>query len=489
MIVKDRARQDQTGATNRPHTKIRTTPAQRLAWLISLALTILLLLLPLVFRLDGKPHADWQQFLGRFHPLLVHFPIALLMLVPLLELAGAFRPALREAAAFVLGLAFLSCLSAVTLGYLLAYGSGNSGFTVTRHMWGGIALSIGVLFCLLARATWPSGGLSRIYPATLVALLLLLLWTAHQGASLTHGGSYLTQYMPAPMKRWLPLGTAPTGAQNPASFYARHINPILDANCVTCHGEAKVMGGLRMDSFDQLMRGGKDGAVIVAGHPDQSILLQRVTLPTNHKQFMPAEGRPPLKPEEIAWIKAWVQQGASPTETKLAGVVIPEDTQEPPPQPVDDYSSMMAEIKQMAAGQGPKLLLVSRKPSDGLILSTSDAPSTFGDAQLAQFQKFAPFIVEAELARTAVTDASFDTLSKFTHLRALHLEETAITGNGLAKLASLPQLTYLNLSGTKVTTASLTPFTTHKNIRHLYLYNTPAQPAPDAEPAQATAKN
>ena len=80
---------------------------------------------------------------------------------------------------------------------------------------------------------------------------------------------------------------------------------------------------------------------------------------------------------------------------------------------------------------------------------------SFGDAQLAQFQKFAPYIVEAELGRTAVTNASFDTLGKFTHLRALHLEGTAVTGDGLAKLAPLSQLTYLNLSGTKVTEAAL----------------------------------
>ena len=51
-------------------------------------------------------------------------------------------------------------------------------------------------------------------------------------------------------------------------------------------------------------------------------------------------------------------------------------------------------------------------------------PATLATRSLAQFQKFAPYIVEAELGRTAVTDASFDTLKQFTHLRALHLEET-----------------------------------------------------------------
>ena len=39
-------------------------------------------------------------------------------------------------------LAFIGCLGALTLGYLLAYGSGDAGAGVTRHMWGGIALTI-----------------------------------------------------------------------------------------------------------------------------------------------------------------------------------------------------------------------------------------------------------------------------------------------------------------------------------------------------------
>ena len=69
-------------------------------------------------------------------------------------------------------LAFISCLGAVTLGYLLAYGSGDAGQGVTRHMWGGIALTIGVLVCLLARPCVESGTVPRVYPALLVCVLL-----------------------------------------------------------------------------------------------------------------------------------------------------------------------------------------------------------------------------------------------------------------------------------------------------------------------------
>ncbi len=460
----------------------------RVVWAVSFAMSMALLLLPWLFKLDGKPHRDWQQFLGRFHPLVVHFPIGLIVLVPMLEIAGACRPALREAAGFVLGLGFIGCLGALTLGYLLAYGSGTAGPGVTRHMWGGITLTIGVLVCLLARPWWMSGTVPHVYPALLTCVLLVLVWAAHEGGSLTHGNNYLTEYMPAPMKRWLIFGTVQP-QMVPGSFYAAHINPILDANCVTCHGEHKVKGGLRLDSYGQLMEGGNSGPVIIPGKPGQSLLLTRVTLPPNHKQFMPAQGKPPLKPEEIAWIRAWVLDGASPAATTVRGISIREKAPEPPLVPVGDYSRMMPEIRQMANGQGAKLMLVSKKPSDGLILNTADVARSFDDAQLAQFQKFAPYIVEADLGGTAVTNASFDTLGTFTHLRALHLERTAITGDGLAKLAPLSQLTYLNLSGTKVTKAALAPLGSMKNLRHVYLYNTPAQPAPVAESTHAIARN
>lgn len=426
--------------------------------------------------------------LGRFHPLAVHIPIGLIVLVPLLEIAGAFRPALREAAGFVLGWALAGCLGALTLGYMLAYGSGTTGVTATRHMWGGIALSIGCLVCVLTRSARIAGERPRVYPVLLACVLLLLAWTAHQGGSLTHGSNYLTEYMPGPLKRVAGDGRSQASIPSAGSFYVKHINPILDTNCFACHGEGKVKGGLRMDSYESLMKGGADGPTIVPGKPETSLLLQRVTLPVSHKQFMPAEGKPPLKAEDIALIKAWVQQGASPTATTVEGISIRDESAETAPQPVGDYGGLMSEINQLNKGQGVKLVPVSSKPSDGLILNTVDIAGSFGDAELAALAKFAPYIVEGELGRTAVTNASFDTLSKFTHLRALHLEGTGITGEGLAKLAPLSELTYLNLSGTKVTTAAVALIGSMKNLRHIYLYNTPAQPAVALQPIARNAQ-
>jgi uncharacterized membrane protein len=468
-------------------TKSRLTKPLLIASLLAIAM---LLLLPSLVELDGKPHADWQQFLGRFHPLVVHLPIGMILLLPLLEIGGQFRPALREAAVFVLWLSVFSCMGTLTMGYLLAYGSGASGPGVTRHMWGGISLTIGVLLCSLIRPWWASGKLPFAYPVLLACVMLLMAWAAHQGGSLTHGNYYLTEYLPATLKR-LP-GMRMLQAKLPLvpnSFYADHIHPIWDANCVACHGESKVNGGLRLDSYNLLMNGGRDGPVIVPGHPEKSNLFTRITLPPEHKNFMPAEGKPPLKPAEIALIKAWILQGASPSATLLAGVVAPAEYKETSLPQVGDYSRMMAQISQVATSQGVSLVPVSKKLGDGLILNTVNVAAKFDDARLAQFERFAPYIVEVELGRTGVTNACFDTLEKFIHLRALHLEDTAVTGRGLAKLAQLSQLTYVNLSGTKVTQAAVAPLVSMRNLHHVYLYNTPAQPVSIAPPQEPLARN
>ena len=446
-------------------------------WIGAVCAGVLIVLLPLFFPLDGKSHADWLQFLGRFHPLLVHLPIGLIVLLPLLEFAGTRRQSLREAAGFVLQIALATCVAAIVFGLLLAYGSGEIGTTVTRHMRGGIVLAIELLLCLSVRRSWLAGQQSRSYFILLGVVLITLAWTAHHGGSLTHGSDYLTRYMPPTLKRFL----APSAvSSHPNSFFARHINTVLDTKCVACHGTNKEQGGLRLDSYESLMAGGKDGIVITPRNPDGSLLLKKVTLPPTDPHFMPAEGRAPLTPDEIARIRAWVLQGASPDASSVPGIFIAEDHEEAPP-PVGDYSALMGEIRQMQQSQGAKLVPVSANPSDGLILRTTDVAASFDDAQLANFQRFAPFIVEAELGRTAVTDAGVETLSQFKSLRALHLEGTAISGRTLARLSSLSQLTYLNLSATKVTSDTVAPLKSIPNLRHVYLFNTPAEPASAAE--------
>src|SRR5579862_3841751 len=102
---------------------------------------------------DGRERAEWMQFIGRFHPLVVHFPIALVLLVPVFQLVGR-RPQfsyLRASCGFLLGLATFAATAAATLGWCLGRSGGFSGPLVTQHMWGGVLLALTCWLCWVLR--------------------------------------------------------------------------------------------------------------------------------------------------------------------------------------------------------------------------------------------------------------------------------------------------------------------------------------------------
>jgi ankyrin repeat protein len=91
--------------------------------------------------------------------------------------------------------------------------------------------------------------------------------------------------------------------------FARDIQPLLRENCVECHGPAQQMRGLRLDRRRDALpnRVGANGARIVPGDAAMSTLYRRVSGSQAGPQ-MPPSG--PLKPEQIALIKSWIEQGA-----------------------------------------------------------------------------------------------------------------------------------------------------------------------------------
>src|SRR5262249_55876111 len=118
-----------------------------------LSVLLVLLLAALEAPPDGVERGEWSQFVGRFHPLAVHLPIALLLLVVVLEGAGLFQSGkhLQAAAGFIVGLAAASALVAVFLGWMLGRSGGYEGGLVTRHMWGGISLAAALILCCAIR--------------------------------------------------------------------------------------------------------------------------------------------------------------------------------------------------------------------------------------------------------------------------------------------------------------------------------------------------
>src|SRR5690349_7911390 len=118
---------------------------------------------------------------------------------------------------------------------------------------------------------------------------------------------------------WLPAAalatmvaalSRPTSAQAPAAVdFARDVQPLLRANCYSCHGETLQSGNFRLDRRRDSMpnRVGANGARIVPGNSAASRLYIRVAGNQGGLQ-MPPTGA--LRPEDIATIKTWIDQGA-----------------------------------------------------------------------------------------------------------------------------------------------------------------------------------
>jgi mono/diheme cytochrome c family protein len=89
--------------------------------------------------------------------------------------------------------------------------------------------------------------------------------------------------------------------------FARDIRPILSNHCFKCHGPADQKGKLRLDQRDRAI----DRGAIDPGNPAQSALLDRITRPDSDRQRMPPVGvGERLSAEQIAKLKAWIEQGA-----------------------------------------------------------------------------------------------------------------------------------------------------------------------------------
>ena len=452
---------------------------------------------------DGLEHGELSQFVGRFHPLVVHLPIAFLLLLALLESVGSFRcwNHLRELAEFVLALAVLSAFVAISLGWLLAWSGGYEGKLVTSHMWGGFSLAVALLLCFALRA-WNK----RLYGAALFATLILLVWTSDKGGKLTHGETFMTKHMPGKLRTLLKMpalskkvqptivaaSVTPTSVNpNPApsvTFFDARVAPIFENKCTNCHNSEKRKGKLRLDSFENVMRGGKDGIVVKPGDPKHSELFRRINLSPEEKDFMPTDGKPPLTASEIKVIELWIASGAS---SSLPAI----EVRGAPPLPVSeatlvpltrDYRAQLPLITSLEHELGVRLVPRSRNPQDGLILRTVSAPERCDDAAVARLKAIGPLIVDAELARTKVTDAGLKTLATFSNLRAVDLAHTAVTSVGVPVLARLNHLESLNLTATAVDDAGVAALRRKQTLQRLYLFETKctAQPEPTTRDAR-----
>ena len=269
------------------------------------------------------------EFLGRLHPILVHFPVSLLLIAAVMEVLTfrKFQSPLRTGINWLVFIGAGGAALSAFFGWLLASSGSYGGDTFTAHQWIGIATAI--VGILLAVSLWvairnKSNGLVKVYQILLLLAAVGVSVAGHYGGYLTHGQDYLSSGTPwASDDDELLAGmegpSTPVEWQSFASLDSLDaeqelnlnlaVRTILAHKCFQCHSSDKTEGELRLDDKKLVFKGGESGPVIIPGDVQQSELIRRITLPPGHKEAMPGKGKP-LSDNEIGLVKLWIEKGA-----------------------------------------------------------------------------------------------------------------------------------------------------------------------------------
>ncbi len=263
--------------------------------------------------------------LGRLHVLTVHFPIALLTIVLLIEILRTLRRNRAPDATLTLitVIAAASAVVATVMGWAQAGGmefAGREAEIATVHRWLGVAtaaVSVVVAVLALSLQLLNRPGLRSVYLVALAIAVLGVSAAGHYGGMLVHGETYVTD----PLPPWL-------GGRQPKHAYAgptkekpgvpvdfaREVEPLFKKVCYECHNEDKQKGDLRMDTREDLLKGGASGAGVVPGDPQKSLIIARV-LGEGEEGGKPKPRMPkkhdPLTDAQIELLERWVAQGAN----------------------------------------------------------------------------------------------------------------------------------------------------------------------------------
>lgn len=433
---------------------------------------------------------DFIFFLGRFHVLVLHLPIGILLLTVVLDLLSrqARHAYLAQALPLCWAATALTATLTVVLGLLHFSEGGFEGPSATAHRNYGISVAAcSILVWLLASRRQDL--YLRVHFFSDALLVFLVAMTGHYGGNLTHGSTYLVEYAPEPLRA---LAGLPTRRQkltdvNDADPWHDVVNPLLQARCLSCHNVDKRRGQLDLSSLSGLLDGGEHGAVVISGAAADSDLYLRVTLPPDHEDVMPAEGKTPLTDRQVRILGWWIDAGM-PVDTSVAKLQVD-------PTIVDllatevglstgGQSSPGTPLPAVAAdtlrllSQNGWLARLQSQQSNGLIISLASPGTPVSPLMLETLNEAASSVIELNLANADLNDSFLRLLIPMPALEILNLGGNQLGDEGMALLTEFQSLRVLNLHGNAgITDAGLTSLMGLSDLNSLYLWGTTTTPA------------
>lgn len=422
---------------------------------------------------SGVVIPQWLQPVGRLHPLVLHFPIVVLIMAMMLEFFR-FKERFRTEKLYHDFTTYLwltgAIFAAVTaiMGLFLSKEQGYEGSTLQWHKWlgaGVVFVSTIIYWC--RSAGWYNVKIAR-WGAS--AVVLALVFAGHFGADLTHGDNFVLAPVWHPEKKLVPV--------DKALVYSDVIQPIFESKCISCHNPDKIKGGLMLIDEKSILKGGKDGKLIVPGQPQISLLLQRIHLVAEDKKHMPPAGKPQLTPDEMNMLYLWVKENADfkkkvielPVHDSLR--LIASTYLKPAEETEEKYDFAAADdklIKKLNNNYRVIYPLAKESPALGVNIYNK---STYQPKTLEELSAIKKQVVSLDVSKMPVKDAELKTIAQFENLHVLNLNFTDITGSGLKELAKLKYLKMISLAGAPLNAAAVKQISTIKSLTKITLWDT-----------------
>ena len=445
-----------------------TNRAWRVLDLVNFALDVFILFFLIANQWIVAP--EFLQVLGRAHPMVLHFPIVIIVLFPVIPWLISALSIPKESESLYLRrylrIAHFFCAVTVFFGLVLSLETGYSGPEVNYHKWGGILILASIILLENTRFWYNP---NRRYTWVLLAMpAAALVVTSHIGSGITHGRDFLTAPIMKNSTARVPL--------DEAIVFRDVIHPILDQKCMNCHNTSKSKGELILEDTTSILEGGEGGAVLIAGNPAESPLFQRLILDINHEDHMPPKGKPQLTQQEILMIREWIGQEnlfnvsyntLDPTDS-LA--VLIKNNYGTDSRPVYDMKpASKTDIE--ALNDDYRLLSPIAMESPALYARFLSA-THFQKEHLQALTRTREQVVDLYLGNIPVDDADLQTVGSFENLQVLNLNGTRISDDGLVYLQDLDELQKLYLTGTNVTADGVRNLLTANPIKKIYVWNT-----------------
>ncbi len=399
-----------------------------------------------------------MAWLGRWHPLVLHFPIVLLLVLIFISFVN------RKLSYLLFLVATITTLLTAISGFFLGLESESKGLLLNTHQWLGIGLAVlTTIWFWLYRIDFKnkiiSGGIK-------LGIAVLIGFTGHYGGMVTHGEDFLA--FPSPENEKIP--------ENPV-IYNDVVHRIIDRNCVSCHNPNKQKGGLLMTNFAALLKGGDGGKVLIPNDPENSELIKRLHLPIDDKEHMPPEGKKHLTQLEIQILEQWILLGASDTlqlsdleDNSSLSSLIQEMTK---PDDLEKWAGLPKIQDNIFQGLSTDYLTIKRIANGANALSINAYMPPEYDAQyILDLQPVAKHIVELDLSGLPLGDQEFALIATCENLEHLELDNTPLDDAYFALLKSLSKIEVLKVYSTQITDKSVAVLKEFKQLKSLYIYDT-----------------